>query len=114
MTCLKCGKETEGTHVFCQQCQEIMDAFPVKPGTPVYLPHRSEPSDRKIRHKVPSSARTILSLRHMIRWLVAIVAVLTMIICIMTGVLLRTLNQQANTNLIGKNYTTTTDITTQP
>ena len=114
MACLKCGKETQGSHVFCQHCQAAMDAAPVKPGTPVHLPHRVEPSDRKPRHKAPSPAETIRSLKRMIHWLVAIVAALTVIICIMTGVLLRTIDQQNNANLIGKNYTTTTDITTQP
>ena len=114
MTCLKCGKETQDPHVFCQHCQSVMDASPLKPGTPVHLPHRREPSDRKPRHKTPSPTETIVSLKRMIRWLVAVIAALTVIICIITGVLLRTIDQQNNTNLIGKNYTTTTDITTQP
>lgn len=114
MNCLKCGKETADPHVFCDDCQADMESSPVKPGTPVHLPHRAEPQERKSRHRTPSSREVLNSLRRMVRWLTATVAILTVIICLLAGILFRTISQQNATNLIGKNYTTNTDITTQP
>ena len=42
MQCLKCGRETEGTNVFCKACLEQMSARPVRPGTPVTIYPRPE------------------------------------------------------------------------
>ncbi len=114
MNCLKCGKETTDPHVFCDQCQAAMVTAPVKPGTPVHLPHRAEPQERKNRYRTPSPAETISSLKRMVRWLVVTIAVMTVIICMMAGVIYRTISEQTSANLIGKNYTTDTSITTQP
>lgn len=114
MNCLKCGKETADPHVFCEECQADMETAPVKPGTPVHLPHRTEPQDKKVRRRKPTPAETISSLKSLIRWLTATVAILTVIICLLAGILFRTISQQNAANLIGKNYTTNTDVTTQP
>ena len=40
MSCMKCGKEVSEDQVFCPECLAEMDRYPVKPGTPVLLPHR--------------------------------------------------------------------------
>ena len=114
MNCLKCGKETAQMHTFCDECLADMESAPVKPGTPIHLPHRNPPQEKKGRNRMPSTAETISSLKSMIRWLTATVAILAVIICLLTSILLRTIGEQNAANLIGKNYTTTTDITTQP
>lgn len=41
MYCLKCGREIEGQQVFCNDCLEIMDRYPVKSGTPIQLPKKN-------------------------------------------------------------------------
>ncbi len=41
MYCLKCGTEIEGQQVFCSGCLEIMDRYPIKPGTPIQLPKKT-------------------------------------------------------------------------
>lgn len=38
MYCLKCGKDTTGEQVFCDNCLQAMEAYPIKPGTAVHLP----------------------------------------------------------------------------
>lgn len=40
MYCLKCGKDTVGSQVFCDACLDGMSQFPVKPDTVVILPRR--------------------------------------------------------------------------
>ena len=47
MRCLKCGREIKDPEVFCDLCQEDMSHYPVKPGTPIQLPHHNEPPIRK-------------------------------------------------------------------
>jgi len=47
MSCMNCNRETTGTDVFCQQCQEAMVDFPVKAGTPAIIPKRPSPATAK-------------------------------------------------------------------
>lgn len=47
MACLKCGKETGEDQVFCSECKQIMEQYPVKPGTPIQLPKREVPAPEK-------------------------------------------------------------------
>ena len=41
MYCLRCGRDTEDHHVFCDLCQQNMEAYPVRPGTAIHLPRRN-------------------------------------------------------------------------
>lgn len=47
MYCLRCGKETADSKVFCQSCLSSMENYPVKPGQPIVLPTRSAASSAK-------------------------------------------------------------------
>lgn len=42
MNCMKCGRETPGEQVFCENCLRTMEKYPVQPGTAVKLPQRKE------------------------------------------------------------------------
>ena len=48
---MRCGNETEGKAVFCPECLEEMERYPVKPGTLIHIPVRSEPDSRKTAKK---------------------------------------------------------------
>ena len=69
MTCLKCGRDTVDDHVFCQECQTVMDKYPVKAGTPVHLPrHAFIPSKKPApRKRTVSQEEQILILRKKLR-----------------------------------------------
>ena len=41
MQCLRCGRETDGDHVFCFLCESVMVKHPVKPNTVVTIPERT-------------------------------------------------------------------------
>ncbi len=113
MHCLKCGKETEESQIFCPECLQMMDSYPVKPGTPVILPQRNHTSGEKANHKKEQTPEEQLrTLRNISRILLAAVAVLSVLLCITGVLLLRTLDrtapaQEAPPNNIGRNYTTT-------
>ena len=64
MNCMKCGRETVGEDVFCQDCLTEMEKYPVEPGTVVLLPRRKEYSAKKApkRHS-PSPEEQIEELR---------------------------------------------------
>lgn len=48
MNCMKCGRELKEKQVFCDSCLADMEKYPVKPGTPIYLPVRTvEPAAKK-------------------------------------------------------------------
>ena len=68
MNCMKCGRETAGTDVFCEKCLAAIARYPVKPGTPVYLPKREEgPSVRSRKKRPPTQDEIIVLLRIKLR-----------------------------------------------
>lgn len=73
MNCLRCGRETQDDHVFCEGCREEMEKYPVRPGTAVMLPRRrEEPVAKKSRrhvHAVPTMEEQVHRLKHQRFWL---------------------------------------------
>lgn len=107
MSCLKCGKETADGQVFCQRCQEVMQRYPVKPGTAIHLPSREIPILEKKPVRQKEEANDQLSqLKTLTRWLTAAIALLSLLLCISAGMLLQLLQNQSAKPAIGKNYTT--------
>ena len=47
LRCLNCNKETTGTQVFCEECLQAMEGYPVQKGTPVTIPVQPSPTATK-------------------------------------------------------------------
>ena len=77
MNCIKCGRETAGEDVFCQECLTEMDKYPVQPGTVVLLPRRKESSSVKkaAKRHTPSPEEQIAVLRNRISILVLLLVI---------------------------------------
>ncbi len=112
MNCIKCGRELSDTQVFCPQCLEQMEQYPVKPGTPVLLPptRPSSPSGGK-KHQKPEKKpeEQVLALRSAIGWLTTALVVALLAFALCAGLLLHSLNQPDPASKIGQNYTSITD-----
>ena len=84
MNCMKCGRETRGEDVFCQDCLTEMKKYPVDPGTVVLLPRRKDPSAKKaLKRHTPPPEELIDILRRqrailLFLLLVSLAAILTM------------------------------------
>ena len=111
MQCLKCGKETTGEKVFCDDCLEVMEQYPVNPSTPVPAPRVVANTQEKkaTRRRPPTEEETILQLKGLIRLLTVTVAILAVLLCFVAGLLMQQLETNQNKNAIGKNYTSATD-----
>lgn len=114
MYCLKCGKDTQGEQVFCENCLQVMDAYPVKPDTAIHLPKRSTQSAPKKpvhRKKVISGEEQVAQLKTANRRLRLTVACLVLALGVCIGALVyRMLQPQPETNTnVGKNYTYSPD-----
>ncbi len=74
MYCLKCGKESEGTQVFCDHCLSVMDNYPIKPDTRVQLPRRTSAQVQKkqVKRRTLSPEEQALKMRVTIRTLAAL------------------------------------------
>lgn len=109
MACLKCGRETEEGRSFCEKCHQVMALYPVKPNTPVHIPKRVfAQEEKKTAYQAPTpKEREFDRLHSCIRWLAATVGIMTVIICLLAGLLMDTLMDTPETNVIGKNYTVT-------
>ena len=114
MSCVKCGKKTEGTNVFCPECLAGMDAYPVKPGTLAHIPPRPEPAARKTpRHaKEKSPEEQIAFLHKLVQFLAVCIAGLATTLLVGLGVLFFVLSEDAAQEPpspqtpMGRNYTT--------
>ena len=79
MECLKCGRETPGKEIFCAECLNDMEKFPVKTGTPVVIPKREEPRRQVPQKKAPKPEEIIAGLHqtiHRLRVALCIVSIL--------------------------------------
>lgn len=111
MACLKCGKETENAQVFCQECLQVMANYPVKPGTKLLLPVREPvPAEKKAAGRKDRELSAEAMLRRLVRGLTVTIAVLTLIICLLAGLLLWN-DFVDRDNVIGRNYTIDTSAT---
>lgn len=111
MSCVKCGKKTEGTNVFCEECLEVMKHYPVKPGTKVQIPVRPEPAERKQakakKEKTPEEQ--VASLQRHVKLLLVLIVGLAVSLAITVGVLVFQLNEPADETpqqSRSRNYTT--------
>lgn len=91
MYCLKCGKETEADNVFCAGCLEVMEKYPVKPGTAVYIPSRKKAVEDK-KKSLPrwnvSATDELDGLRRVIRLMAVLLLLTTLALCVATVLLL--------------------------
>ena len=105
MQCLKCGRKTEEQQVFCKDCLQAVSAYPISPTAVVHIPQRPTAPVKLSYQKEHSDTDTIAQMRVTIRWLTATVAVLSVLLCLLAGMLFYNLNKQPEQN-IGRNYST--------
>ena len=109
MQCLRCGRETDGDHVFCFLCESVMVKHPVKPNTVVTIPERSARlrstpvrKSQKQEDDTEHLHRTILQLR---LWVCMLMAALMLCVGVLTWQELTREDKPA----IGQNYTSIID-----
>lgn len=107
MKCIKCGKDTAGSDVFCEECLADMELHPVKPGTPILLPPREQqPAAKRSRKRQTRPEAKISSLKATIRWLLVAIMVLVIAFTMAVTMLLHLLQQNDNSLAPGQNYQT--------
>ena len=111
MACMRCGRDTQEGQVFCENCLEVMEWYPVKPGTAVQLPtHRNDPPRKAAKRRVLAPEDQIKKLRRVNRLLtIALVLALLVIGLLAVPVYEHLMNEHFAT---GQNYSTV--INTQP
>lgn len=74
MYCLRCGNEITDEQVFCEKCLNNMERHPVKPGTPIKIPHRSTATavKKQNRRKGLTPEEQVLRLKVHLRTLLAL------------------------------------------
>ena len=113
MYCLKCGKETTDSHVFCDRCLDTMEKYPVKSGTAVHLPRRdiTAPAKKSAqRRRTMTAEEQVTMLKKTTRRLIAAIAVLCVVLGLATGLLVHNLlDQKPEPSVVGRNYTINTE-----
>lgn len=111
MNCLKCGRKMAEGRVFCTDCLVQMEKYPVKPGTAVVLPNRSESAPAR---KVPFRFRPVSSqeeqLRHLKRRVHRLTLALALLLFLFAGLAFYTghLLRSQSEPRPGQNYSSVT------
>ena len=119
MQCMKCGRDVEAGEVFCIECRDNMEKYPVKPGTVVQLPYRSyqpQPKKQAPRRKSLSLEEQVSLLKRMSRGL-ALALVLTLLTAAGLGYFgVTQYLENRDKHALGQNYSaaSTTEATTAP
>lgn len=87
MNCLRCGRETQDDHAFCDSCKETMKKYPVRPGTAVVLPKNKESAAQRKqkRHQAPVPQDQIKKLKKQRRRLRITVFCLSLALVLLTA-----------------------------
>ena len=111
MNCIKCGRETSGEDVFCQECLTDMAKHPVDPSTVVLLPRRKENSFQKktVKRHGPSPEELVDSLRRQNMALVFLLVVFLIAIVLMFKPTMHYVRDEHYE--IGQNYSSVTSTT---
>ena len=105
MNCMKCGRDIVEGQVFCSDCLEQMERYPVKPGTPVLLPSlRKEAAKKAPPRRKLSSEEQIRRLRRLNRTLSFLLAV-SLMVSIFLGYIAVLHFLEEERSLPGQNYT---------
>ena len=109
MRCMKCGRETQEGAVFCLDCQVDMEKYPVKPGTAIQLPRRTEaPPSRRVHFRPALTPEEQLKrLRRTIRRLALALAVCLLLLAAGFFFLAEHMKSHADP-LPGQNYSAVT------
>ena len=111
MNCIKCGRDTLGENVFCQDCLIEMEKYPVQPGTVVLLPRRKESTSPKksTKRHTPAPEELIDTLR---RQKMALLLLLAACIIAITLMFEPTMHYVRDEHYeIGQNYSSVTSST---
>ena len=109
VNCMKCGRETKSDAVFCRECLEHMEKYPISDHTLVYVPTEK---DRAASVKNIPAAHPAVSVEDQVKRMHRKVEILRLLLILFMGASLffgvlsaETLHELKLTNLIGKNYT---------
>ena len=113
MNCIKCGRELSDGQVFCCNCQETMDLYPVKPGTPVQLPaHPASPESKpkavRARKVLPPEVR-IRKLHTAVRLLALALTAVLLAFAVTALLALHLLDQRDQQSPFSENYHITSE-----
>lgn len=107
MYCLKCGCETTGSNVFCDDCLAEMKDCPVKGDVAIQIPQHPMPDQEKKQKKQRSADRQVKSLKTMVRILFVTLILLLAIVCVLSYYLMQELQTPSAVPETDNSYYTT-------
>lgn len=107
--CMRCGRELEPGLVFCQECRDEMERYPVKPGVVVQLPHRKpqapKPQTRRRAPAVPAEEQVKRLKKRILHLWAALLLALTLASVLGWFHISDMLEEKNDQFLPGQNYT---------
>ena len=115
VNCMKCGRETKGDAVFCDECLDHMERHPVPANMLVYVPSEKDRASA-IKH---STVAPVITAEDQVKRLTKKIQGLWLLIALLIGILvflallsMDALHELNVSKFIGKNYTSITSSAT--
>ena len=108
MSCIKCGRETEGDQAFCPNCLEKMENSPVNPDVVIKLPNRQESAIKKPapRKRTPTPEEQLQQVKKTNRLLIIILCLMSVLIMLLAYLSFDFFQQLDVQSFLGQNYST--------
>lgn len=104
MYCLKCGCETTGSNIFCDDCLAEMKECPVKGDVAIHIPDHPMPDQEKKAKKQRSADSLVKTQKNLIRILFVTLILLLAIVCVLSYFLMQELQTPSIAPELGNNY----------
>ncbi len=108
VNCMKCGREIEESQVFCPECLEEMEKYPVKPGTVVQLPRMTNyPAPKKPPQRKKTAPPLEEQVRTLRKWARTLALALVLVLTLLIGggyLAIRYYVEEQNKVIPGQNY----------
>ena len=86
MYCLKCGNETQGEKIFCEDCLLLAQRYPIKPGTPIQLPRQDQPKKNLSQKRTTSTEEQVDALRKTLFYTRVLLFLMTVALAMALGI----------------------------
>ena len=109
MNCMKCGISINEEQVFCDQCLQDMQRYPVKPNVQVTIPVRpvvSATKKRNRRHRGSMQDEQVRRLRFKLRLAHAALIVVLIAFFALAAIMVKYLSDNRTEYVPGQNYNT--------
>lgn len=109
MQCMKCGREIAADAVFCNDCLDEMNQYPIKPGTIALIPQRPAQQKRTAERRTQTIEQRLASKTRAVHVLSFLLTITVCLLIAVSALALSLFRDSENLPNLGQNYSSVTE-----